>query len=377
MSRFLYTSPAYTATSFASTSTQPVRLDFLPVRGPNGHRLIAQTIIIHCDYQLDTNGTADFKDCDVYSLLNKFRVYDGGGNIVDNLSGMDLRLIDIHERGQQASINGTAIAVSQTNSTGTVEFVVHAAPPRALRQADFGWAIDDLKATGGMEITFPSTSSIQWNDGGSGSVTLDSITYRITVVCREESDVQMHSRLVWHKYNSPSGTDLHIPVNGALLRDVIVKKDTGVGTSTTSGHQDASSVGDIDIPTFGMSNVPYDHVLRHYLNTGPFHDETETADPFVSSTALAVWFAPGGGSIARMPRVSSELYVKLNSLSLTNVDVLYSLVTGRSRRTNPNTIALANREGLNQEKVKTAGKSAVSPERWGDLASYMPAKFTK
>ncbi len=361
--------------SFAAGGRKVVPLAFLPDEGPMGGHLVISHLIIDCTYQFDTGSGVTVTGAGLAGVIDVLRVYDAEGDRV-NLKGPHVRAFHIWDEGDFAVADPSAIAQSQTDSTGTYYHVVSFAPRRARRRYDYCLPVRNLKAGGGIEIQMPSAAGIGFSGG---TPTVDAITYTVYAYCREESDLEVKTRTERRYVTLVNRTDNQIPINGNAIRSMFLFKAADHAT----GGTDISSITAVTCTALNYDNIdPLYLRLAEGLEAqrnGGSGKTRSTADPFVQTTerAIALVWPRLDGKITEMPRKEGELMLRLTGSSVDNIEVVMELVTARSVKSQAGELALTAGATKVQTLVKTASKTGRDVNGWrkAGLASMMPAKL--
>lgn len=343
-------------------------LDFLQEVGPTRGRVAVKAILMKIDIQVDTPVGSTANGARLATAIKRLRLFDGEADRV-NLTGEEIRLLDQLERGRDAIPDVADIIANTNNQPRTIWLRLDLAPVRARRRWDFAMPSDNLLKGGGIEVEFPSAADLGFTGGDPTSI--DSLTVVFYFFCREERDIESHARRELRSVTAVSRTDLYAPVNGALVRSLILWK----AADNDFGGTDISSIATVTADAMGLSAIDATAFRYHEMYEGN-HDGASTADPFAPSThrALCIEAPDRDQKIPSMFSKKGSMLIRLTGSTVDNVTMVMDLVTGRTKRSQAGEIALTRRASRVSVVMKTAGKTAKDPKRWGKFTRYMPAK---
>jgi len=353
-------------------SSKAWQLAFLPLLGPSRGRLVISKILVRCDATVSTDGSSTVTAGGWAALIQRLKIKDAQGDVVD-LTGPEIRAFHMLEHGRKATSDPAAIAVSQSGATRTVYWVLDFAPrDRALRRWDYALPTDHLHAGGQITINAAASGS---GIGTGGGVTLTTLNFTLIVECREEFDLEVHSRRELRSVESSNLLDHYIPCNGGALRSAFLFKAADHAT----GGTDVSSTTTVSIDSLMQRTINVNELREMLLFEGD-HDRASTADPFVQTTERVVplvW-PRARGKQTDMVIHPGQMHVRLAGNSVSNLSVVYELVTERTELSSAADLAIARAAGGSVDtKVKTHGKTRRAAAAWGVRGKMLPAKIVR
>lgn len=356
--------------SFSGGEKRQFKLSCLKKKGPRGGRNVISKLRIKGLIQVDTNGATTITAGGWSRVLDQLRVTGPQGEFI-NVNGPELRLMHFFEAGRDAYPDPALLAVSQTNATRQIEWILDCAPVnRSKRRWDYAIPCDHLLAVGDNAIELKAAAAA---DIGTGAgTTLDSLTLQLIFETREEADIQDH---VWREIRSVAQnqlTDFELPVSGGLVRSCTAYKYL----DHITGMTDMSSTTAVMVTALGIDSVDPEYLRDALLDEGG-HDRTSTSDPWVQTTerVIPIFWASAGEKLTDMPRHGQKLGIRLIGNSVANVSLLYEVIYEQTEKSTQVEQALAAELGLKQRFVKSEGKTRRTAADWPGLFKFMPAKL--
>lgn len=357
----IYKSPAQ---PWVSGSKIVFQLDFLPTRGPRGGRLAIEKVEVEAALNITTQAANTIVGADMAGFISLYRIWDAIGNR-RYLPGSEGR-VKMHEDMMGAAPDDPATHAASTTQTDTFKlFINFSQPVNARRRWDFAMPVDDLKG-GGFEITCP-LSTAQLLQTGSGAV-INSGSYTLYVHCREEWDVEFHSRDVVEFSTQTLNSAWQVNIGGSLLKSMTVFKDAqGGGTAV-------STFTDITIEPLGLIQMPRDVLVQGYLSRFP----VKTAqDPIYNGKALPVLWARSDMKHNDLVAFPGSLLVRSTTTFTAPFDVIVHRIAPKDERMMRDAYRANGVDPRETPRIKTDGKTATDPKYWGDTGIYMPAKVSR
>ena len=347
--------------SWVSGAKKTVPMDFLPLVGPKGGRLVIDKIQIESHLNLTTASGVTMTAGDQASFIARLRMADLAGNR-RYLSGAKTRVKGFEDLGLQYPAEPAAVAASQTGIDQTYTHCLAFARPLARRPWDYALPVEDLIFGGALEIQMPASSDLLYSGGS--APTINSGDYQVFVWTREERSLEYKCRDVVEEFATTSNTNWYLQVAGRLLRAATAFKDAASnGTSVVT-------VTDLSIDQFGMVAMPRSQFLSQYRAT-TIRDTTR--DPACQATPLSLPFVFGheDGKVNDLPLISGQLLVRANS-TMTTPDIILSTIAPRDERM-MRASAARNKAPANAKLVvKGADGSNIDLAKFGAYARFMP-----
>jgi len=359
------------ALTWASGSQRNLPLDFIPDVGPQGGRLVIESMQIRSSLNL-TSTTSSMKGENMCSFVKRLRVRDADGDLI-NCTGAGLRLHQIAELGIHGPAEPSDLGTS-TTAAKVFTHVIPFCPPRSRRRWDTAVPVSHLKSAGGsgqggaIELEMPAVSDLDDSD----SVAINSGTYEFYFHCREEFDNEIHTRTELKEITSAANNDHYIPANGGWLRYLSMFLTPA---NSDNGAPDISACTAVHIDQLKMANIRPEILVNQFAKESVFSQRDFATNPFTASTiaAIPLIFPRTDGKLIDLYRILGSLYVRTEGLSA-NPRFLIHTVTPRTRRS---TQAERARAGtVSNVSTKTAGKSKRNPKAWGAMAQALPAKLS-
>jgi hypothetical protein len=354
--------------AWSASGTKNVPLDFLPVKSPRGNRYVISKLYVDCSLNVTTAGGETVTAYDAASAIARLTIKDSQGKRRD-LTGTQLRVHALTELGQFAPPDEATFAAAQTAALSYLH-VVPFERRKAARPHDYGIPCDDMHDGGSITISMPAADGGLLTNGGTALI--NSGTYTVYAECREEHDIQFHARDVVIDAQPASATDVQAPINGRLVRGILLVKEAE-GTIVTGGTA-VTTITDVSIDAYGMQMVPRAYLRADYITRGLPIDTGR--DPVYNNRAQPLVLAPAGAKIPDMLLIQRNMLIRLTS-TFTAPTLILDLIAPRSEEFIRRTLA---RFGLPQSAfdnavIKTAKPSAkTSPAEWGPYRLFMPAK---
>lgn len=347
--------------TWSTGGTETPNMAFLKRNGPRGGRNIVERVRVESSLNYTTDGATTMAAADLASSLKKLRVYDQKGPR-RYLSGMKIRTKAFEDLRATAPADPASIAISQTNTNRVFQHVVSFKQPIEHDPDDCLMPVDLFLDGGGITIEMPANSDLK---ATGGTPTIVSGTYTIYVHCREDFDVQLYQRDVVVDEIQKSDTALHVPLNGNMLKSLVLQKDAaGGGLATTT-------VTDVTLEGLNLIVIPRSQLKEEYLSQGV----TRTADdPFYNDKALSVFFRKDGHKWADSPRLGGDTLIRLTS-TMATPDVIYHVVFPQDEDLNA---VQAVRNGKRPDagrSVKTVRGTRKNPSAWGQLSAFVRQKI--
>lgn len=357
----IYKSPSMT---YISGNTQQMQLDFLPTRGTRGGRLACEKIEFETSLAITTQAANTIVGADMAGFISQFRIWDAIGNR-RYLNGSEGRVKMHEDMGSAVPVDPATHAASTTQTDVFKMFVNFSQPFQAKRRWDFALPIDDLKG-GGVAITMPLSVG-QVLQTGSGA-TINSGTYIVYFHCREEWDVEFHSRDVVEFSTQVNNANWQINIGGSLLASLTVYKDAqGGGTAV-------STFTDVTIEPLNLIQIPRDVLVQGYLSKFPVN---QTQDPIFTGKALPAVWARNDMKHSDLMGFPGSMLVRSTTTFAAPFNVIVRRIAPKDERMVRDAYRNNNIDPRTVPKVKTEGKTATGAQYWGDTGAYMPFKVPR
>lgn len=357
----IYRSPSQ---PYAATSKLNFPLDFLPRTGPRGGRNVIEKIHIQTALAITTQAANTIVGADMANFNQLIRITDSVGPRF-YMTGAEARITEHLELFGAVPDDPATHAASTTQTDTFDQFIHFSQQESARRRWDFAMPVDDIKG-GQVEITCPTAAQVFQT--GSGA-TINGGTYTLFVHCREEWDVEMHSRDVREFVPQQINNAMSVNFGGSLLRQMIIFKDAQGGGTDLS-----SLITDITIEPLQLIQIPRAVLRQLALNRVP----VKTAqDPVFSSKCLPIVVPRTDAKQSDFVAIPAGLLIRATSTLTLPFDIIVHRIAPKDLRVMTDA-AVENRvDPREQPRVKTAGKSQTNPNSWGKASSFLPLKYSR
>lgn len=358
--------------TFTNGDKRQFKLSFLKPKGPRGGRNVISKLRLRCVSSLTTNASTTIAAGGLANICQQVRIVGPMGEFV-NLTGPEIRMLHISEKGKNAIPDAALVAISQTGTARTIEFILDFAPVnRSKRRWDFALPVDHLLSVGDQALEVKGAANTDMGTGG--GTTIVSQAWQLVVESREEPDIQDHC---WRELRSVAQnqlTDFELPVSGGIVRNCFAFKYS----DHITGGTDMSSCTSVQIPSLGVDAIDPTYLQNAFLDEGD-HDRSSTSDPFVQTTrrVLPLIWSSFGEKLTDMPRHTSKLAIRLTGNSVSNLSLVTETIYEKTAKATQVEAGYAAEHGLTGRTIKTEGKTKKDPSGWGWMKNFFPGKLTK
>jgi hypothetical protein len=376
----LYPSPDQNAPlTFPSTAGggRMIFNNWLPSTGPNGFPLYVKGFHIHCEIQIDTNGSATVDAPDWWRWLDTVTIHQKDGvTRVNQLRGDQLLIALIEKVGVERLKMHPDIAISQTDATRNLTFYVPMAAPTDFPTMFDG---DDFSMPADLFSRIEFTSALLTADGvavAGGVITLDSCVWRV------EAEVEELDYLLWPAVDELlavpfSSADLQLTVDGRLMGLSLHQRAAAGGGSLTN-------LTHVHLPGIWPERLKRqpdltEHYARHRsLAAGTAATDQgvdRVYDPFLQNRACPVLFATDHEKVWSGEVLGNVLVKTFQSSSITNLVAICRKVLPKNAAVAAGFAKKYNGGKPLQWKVKTRDKTRQDPAAWDEKnRAYLPMK---
>lgn len=347
--------------AWVSGGKKTLPLDFQDRVGPRTGRLALEKIVIRARLNITTVAANTIPGVDFARFMKKLRIYDSAGNRV-YLQGDELRVF-MHAELGDVVFPDPATHVASTTQDDVYFFTVNFSQIRsAKRRYDFAFPIDDLQNGGGIEIEMPTNGDLFQTGAGA---TINNGDYTLYFYNREEWDVEFKSRDVRESQIANSLVYYYSVGNGRALRALYAYVPAqGGGTVDTT-------VQNVTIESYKLTSIPRDVMHQLFLQRGI--PVLTAQDPFFNNKALPLLWPNPDAKQTDSLIIPGQLAIRMDLSTFGPPNLLSHYIAPKDERMMK---AAAESNGIDgsQIRVKTAGKTAGDPAKWGNFAAFMPVK---